>query len=223
MPSTNYTVLVPRVRIVASDLGTEPTNFHPGESPSGLRDGANKTFRLAFPNPVAASIFMTYGSGIIRQPAGAGTFAILDQATGYLTVQPAGIAPDANLTPLAFDYFSQLYADADYQSMLDEATEWLGGVAGVDQAEGLYPAQIRYALAAFYNRRASDKAKEYASSGGSIGAQPQTPAQAFTKLAQQAVAQAIVLRDDYYKRQGQRNAPASGTVTYGISQGPSPY
>ena len=222
MSATNYAVLVPRVQVLANDSAT--SNPHFGETPTGLRDGSNKVFRLAFTNPVAAGIFMTYGAGIIRQAAGALTFQVLDQASGYLTVSPGGVAPDAGITnPLAFDYFSQLYPYADYQSMLDEATEWIGGAAGVDVAEGLYPAQIRYALSVFYNRRASDKAKEYASSGGGIGAQPQTPAQAFTNLAKSALQQAVTLRDDFYKRQGQRNAPASGTMSYGISTNQNPY
>ena len=215
MSATNYTALVAKLRILANDTAT--SNPHLGETPLGLRDGSNKTFRLAFQNPASSAIFMTYGA-TIRSASG---FSILDAATGYLTVNPA---PDANITqPFYFDYFSQLYADADYQTMLDEATEWLGGVAGTDQPEGLYPAQIRYALASFYNRRASDKAKEYASSGGGIGAQPQTPAQAFTALAKAALAAAITLRDDYYKRQGQRNAPASGTVHYPMSTNQNPY
>jgi len=222
MAATNYAVLVPRVQILANDTPT--SNPHFGETPAGLRDGTNKTFRLAFQNPVAASIFFTYGASIIRQPAGSATFQVLDLPSGYLTVTPAAVAPDNGATqPMAFDYFSQLFSQSDYQTMLDEGTEWLGGVAGVDVAEGLYPAQVRYALSVFYNRRASDKAKEYASSGGGIGAQPQTPAQAFTNLAKSALAQAVTLRDDYYKRQGQRNAPASGTIHYGISSNQSPY
>jgi hypothetical protein len=75
----------------------------------------------------------------------------------------------------------------------------------------------------FYNRRASDKAKEYASSGGGIGVQPQTPAQAFTKLALEALKQATQLRDDFYTRKGSREAPASGTITYKVSTNQNPY
>jgi len=222
MSATNYAVLVPRVQILAHDTPT--SNPHFGDTPTGIRNGTNQTFRLNFPNPVAASIFMTYGQSIIRQPAGGTTFAVLDQPSGYLTVTPGGVPPDSGATqPMAFDYFSQLYSYADYQSMLDEGTEWLGGVAGTDITAGLYPAQIRYALSVFYNRRASDKAKEYASSGGGMGAQPQTPAQAFTRLAESALKQAITMRDDFYKRQGQREAPASGTIRYQISTNQNPY
>ena len=223
MSATNYTVLVARLQDAACDLPT--SNPHLGESPIGARDGSNKTFRLSFPNIVTTGIYMTYGSGIILQPAGASTFAILDAATGYLTIQPSGSAPDAGTTqPLYFDYFANIFPYADYQSMLDEATDWLGGVAGTDLANGLYPAQVRYALSVFYNRRASNAAKEYASTGGGgFGAQPQTPAQAFTALAKSALQQAVTLRDDFYKRQGQRNAPASGSIHYGISTDQSPY
>ena len=223
MSATNYTVLVPRLQILAADSPTD--NPHLGEAPLGLRDGANKIFRLAFKNPVASAIFMTYGASIIRQPSGANTFQILDASTGYLTLTPGGSAPDNGITqPLYFDYFSQLFSQADYQSMLDEATDWLKVTpAGTDVPEGLYPAQVRYALSVFYNRRASALAKEFASSGGGIGAQPQTPAQAFTSLAKAALAAAVVLRDDYYKDAGQRNQPFSGSIHYPISTGQSPY
>ena len=223
MSATNYTVLVPRLQELASDLPT--SNPHLGEEPKGLRDGTNKIFRVAFVNPVATGIFMTYGSGIIRQPAGAATFQILDGPTGYLTVSPGGNAPDAGTTqPLYFDYFSQLFTQAEYQAMLDEATDWLKVVpAGTDLPAGLYPAQVRYAYSIFCTRRASALAKEYASSGGGIGAQPQTPAQAFTALAKAALAAAVTLRDDYYKDAGQRNQPFSGSVHYPMSTGQSPY
>lgn len=215
MGATNYTVLVQRLRTLASDSAT--SNFHPGETPSGVRDGNNKTFKLAFPNPVVGAIFMTYGSNI-RAAAG---FTILDGPSGYLTVDPA---PDAGVTqPFYFDYFSQLYPDADYKGWLDEAAEWLGGVAGTDVVEGLYPAQVYYGLSCFYARRASEKAPLFATSGGGVGAQPATPAQAFTKLADWALKKAEEKRDMFYKRQGQREAPASGTITMQMSSGQPPY
>ena len=217
MSATNYAVLTPRLRILADDAATSKGNLHLGETPTGTRDGSNKTFRLAFQNPVTASLYMTYGT-TVRTQAG---FTILDGPTGYLTVDPA---PDSGTTqPFYFDYAAYLYLDAEYQSMLDEGTDWLGGTIGTDLAEGLYPAQTYYALSMFYTRRASEKAPQFASSGGGIGAQPQTPAQAFTKLADWALRQAIIKRDDFYKRQGQREAPASGTIHYGISPNQTPY
>ena len=226
MSATNYAVLVSRLQIKAAD--TETSNPHLGEVPSGQRNGTNKIFRLSYQNPVVIGIFLTYGAGIIRQPAGANTFQILDGPTGYITVTPGGIAPDSGSTqPFYFDYFSQLFTQADYQSMLDEGTDWLAGLSGVpagtDLPEGLYPAQVQYALHVFYTRRVSALAKEYASSGGGIGAQPQTPAQTFMALAKAALAQAITYRDDYYKDAGQRNQPFSGSIHYPMSTGQSPY
>ena len=58
MSATNYALLVPRFRILASDTVT--SNPHFGESPTGLRNAVNKVFRLAFPNPVSASMEMHF-------------------------------------------------------------------------------------------------------------------------------------------------------------------
>jgi len=218
MSATNYALLVPRVRILTSDTST--SNPHFGETPTGKRNGTNKTFRLAFPNPVTGSIFMTYGT-TIRASTG---FVVLDGPSGYLTVDPAPDADGASATqPFYFDYFSQLYLDAEYNSMLDQATAWLGGVAGTDLAEGLYPAQCSYAASVFFTRRAAQEAPKYASSGGGASAAPQTPTEAFLKLARAAVKDAENFRDMYYKRQGQRHAPASGSITYGMSPGTPPW
>ena len=210
MSATPYTLLIARLRILGNDTATSNPKF--GDTPQGVRDGTNKTFRLAAGNPVAGSIYYTYGA-TVRATTG---FTLLDQMSGYMGL---AAAPDAGTTqPFFFDYFFQWFADADYQDMIDDATLALGGIAGQDLPEGagLYPAQIQYALANYWDRRASATANMFASHGGSADAHPETVTNAFRNLAKDARKNGDTLRDAFYKRFGKRNAPASATVTYGF-------
>ena len=214
MASTNYTTLVAWLRTAGNDTAT--SNPKMGETPQGLRGNSQALFRLAYPNPVAATIFMTYGSGIIRQAAGLGTFALTDPTSGYVTLLGAGI-PDSGLTqPFYFDYFYQWFTDADYNTMLDSATTELGGTVGVDLPQGLYSAQVQYALAHYWNRRASQYANLFSSKTGMAEADPHTPTLNFAALAKAARAYGRSLRDDYYTGDGAKLSPASGTITYGM-------
>jgi len=215
--ATNYAVLIPRVRTFGNDTPTG--NLKLKETPDGVRDGSNALFRLSYPNPVAATIYMTYGAGIVRQPAGSGTFQILDGPSGYIKCLGAGV-PDQSVTqPFFFDYFYQWFLDADYTTMLDSATDELGGVAGTDLPEGLYPAQCQYALDHYWMRRSSLFANSYQSSGGGASANPATPPVNFAKLAAAARKKGDELRDAFYLGFRKPRAPASGTVTYGFSKG----
>ena len=214
MAATNYTVLVNRLRIAANDTAT--SNPHSQETPTGVRNGTNTTFKLANPNIVAGSNFLSYGA-TVRSASG---FSILDAPTGYITM---GAAPDSGATePFFFDYFHQWFVDADYQTMLDEATDTIGpplGIsAGTDLPTGLYPAQVAYALVEYWNRRASQFANLFASKVTTAESHPETPSQNFGKLATAAQKKADALLLAYWKRNGARNAPASGTISYGISQ-----
>jgi hypothetical protein len=207
MSATDYTTLIAKIRLSANDTAT--ANFHPGETPMGLRNGTNKVFRLANTNPVAASMYLTYGS-TVRSASG---FSILDAPSGYIEMTSA---PDASTTqPFYFDYFHQWFVDADYNTMIDEATEALGESAGVATPEGLYPALIQYALSRFWIRRASQYANVYATRGGPADARPESVTQQFLNLSKEAEKRGQDLRDAYYKRFGKRAAPASGTVTLG--------
>jgi len=206
--ATDYATLTAKVRLSANDTAT--SNFHPQEAPVGLRNGANKVFRLAYVNPVAASMYLTYGS-TIRSASG---FSILDAPSGYIEM---GAAPDSGATqPFFFDYFHQWFPDADYGSMIDEATEALGEVAGVATVEGLYPALVQYALSRFWIRRSSQYANVYATRGGPADARPESVTQQFLDLSREAEKRGQDLRDAYYKRFGKRAAPASGTITLGF-------
>jgi hypothetical protein len=209
MPATNYTELLARLRNESDDTATGKPKF--GDTPAGTRDGANTTFRLSYPNPITGSIYLTYGAAV-RANTG---FAILDGPSGYVQLTTP---PDAGTTqPFFFDYFYQWFLDADLQKMIDGATEDLGGVAGTDLDAGLYSAQVQFALARFWKRRASTYAHLFATSGGGANASPESVTAQFLSLAKEATKEGVRLMTAFYTRHGKRNAPASGTITHNIS------
>ena len=209
MSATNYTELLARLRNESDDTAAGKPKM--GDTPLGNRDGANVIFRLAYPNPVAGSIYLTYGT-TVRSAAG---FTLLDGPSGLIQMTAA---PDAGTTqPFYFDYFYQWFLDADLQKMIDGATEDLGGVAGTDLADGLYSAQTQFALSRFWKRRASRFAEFYATAGGGASASPESVTTQFLNLAKAATNEGIRLMNAYYTRHGGRQAPASGTITHQIS------
>lgn len=210
MAATNYATLIARVRTDGGD--TAASNPHFGETPIGLRNGANNVFRLVNPNVVAGSIFLTYGSATIRSAAG---FTILDAPSSYIQMTAA---PDAGTTnPFFFDYFSQWFVDADYSTMIDSATEEVGGVAGTDPGETFYPAVIKYALSYYWERRSSQFANQYASRVSTADTDPSSPAKAFLALAKSARSAGDALLKKAQTGFDSNLAPASGTITWGIS------
>jgi hypothetical protein len=75
---------------------------------------------------------------------------------------------------------------------------------------------MQFALSAYYNRLASRYAPLYSSSGGQTGHQIDVVTSSFKNLSKAAFDRAIQFRDDYYKRQGQREAPVSKAGNYAI-------
>lgn len=209
MSATDYTTLVARLRVEAND--TDGSNPKFGDTPVGERNGVNKVFRLSYPNPVSASLKMTYGA-TARSDSG---FTLLDGPSGYVQLDAA---PDNGTTqPFFFDYFFQWFLDADYQKMIDGATEDLGGTAGTALDAGLNSALVQFALSRYWKRRASSYAHLYATSGGNANASPESISGQFLNLAKAATNEGIRLMNAFYTRHGKRNAPASGTITHMIS------
>lgn len=195
-----------RLRKLADD--TAGANFAPNETPSGKRDGSNKTFLLAYQNIVTGSVYLTQ-NGTIRTQAG---FTV-DTANGILTFTAAPLAAD---NPFSVAYNWQWATDADYTEFLDNALEDLGSVVGGDVAEGLYPALFQIALYHALNRRAIQYARRYAASGGIAGQQVDVVTKNFSDLAEKAWKKGMQLRDDYYAKQGRKLSPASKVFGYNI-------
>lgn len=216
MSATDYTTLIARIRNEGAD--TLSSNPRYGEVPAGVRDGNNKVFKLANANIVSGTIatvqygpYVNYGANVRQLAAGTFPFSI-DTLNGLATFTGA---PDSGATqPFTIDYFFQFFTDAEYTAMIDAAGEELGVAAGTAVAEGLYPAQIKYALERYWTRRATVWAIQYTSAGGGASEDATTPAQTFLALAKEARKAGDNLMKLYYTSQGQNLKPASGTFNY---------
>lgn len=216
MGATDYTTLIAKARLDGDDPATGQLAFM--DTPDGRRDGSNQLFKLHGTNIITGTVggvavgpWYTYGTGIVRSTGG---FTLTDADNGYVTITAA---PDAATTfPFFFDFRFLWFKDADYQTMIDEATQELGYQAGVATPTGLYPALISLVLWRYWTRRASQWAIRYAASGGGAADSVETVCQAFRNLAKDARKTATDQIKFYMQGTGQRDRPSSYTVTMGI-------
>lgn len=181
-------------------------------SPQGATYGAGTTtlFYLANKPVVSGSIFVTQGTTYRQTIAAAGVTA--DLVNGILTFASAPTSP-VFLVDYNFNYF----ADADYQSFLNEALRFIGQASTASIDELLATAVYDEAKAQFYMAMATQYAIRYSSSGGSVGTNVDSVTKNYLALHKAAHEKAVEGRDDYYKRQGQREAPSSHFSNYGTS------
>lgn len=198
--------LLINLRTLASDTAT--SNSIRQEAPIGKTDGANTNFRLQNWPVVAASMYLTNGASFRSQSG-----FTLDPTTGIFVM---GTAPTSAVSPWEADYCFYWFSDTDHVVFLTQAASFLGSTDMTSVDPGLIPALLHFALQQFWMRRSSQYAHRYASSGGTAGHSVDVVTKAFLDLAKTAEAKATTLRDDFYKRQGQRNAPSSGTQAYRV-------
>ena len=171
-------------------------------------DGVYRIFFLANFNVVAGTVYVTQDASVRSQ-----TGFTVDTANGILTFT---VAPLSTLTKFYADYNYYFATDAEYTEFVNQALSYLGiaDITGVPQ--GLEAALIEYAKYAYYQKRATEYANRYNSSGGVAGHQVESVTKNYLALGKSAFTMASDLRDDFYKRKGKRNAPASGSFNYSI-------
>lgn len=212
IPGSSLALLIASLRVKGEDTAT--SNLILGENPSGQgnlkNDGSNTNFRLQNRNIVSGSAYVTINSSYRSQSG----FTV-DTVNGLIVF---GSAPVADSDPFYFDYNFYWFADSDYQDFVTSAVEDLGFVYAdpIPVPSGLYPALIQYSLYYYWTRRSTQYAHRYSSSGGQASQTIEAVTKNFMSLASQALKAAVQKRDDFYKRQGQRNAPASSTAVYRI-------
>lgn len=210
VPSTAAAITAPvglinQLRSLANDTTT--SNFIKFETPIGAADGANKYFKLQYENIVTASVYISYGT-TFRTQAG---FTV-DLTNGIITFTSA----PASATELLTDYNFLWFSDTEYSEFLVTASQHLGETDPDDVDTGLVMALLQYALGYYWQRRASAYAHRYSSSSMGVSAQVDVITTNFMKLANMAFNTGEKFRIQFYQRQGQREAPASGTQTYNI-------
>lgn len=197
-----------QARILARDTAT--SNKSTNETPKAAVGGTT-VFRLQ--NPVLFSVSATpqiWWSDATHYRAQTG-ITINDANMGMITITPAPA------TGFVVDYFFYFFADADYTEFLnDAARDLMGNGDPTLITDALTSALLQYALGHFYLARATQYAHRYSSSGGQAGQSVDVVTKNFQALAKAAMDYARTLRNDYYDRLGQRDAPASSLVTFKI-------
>ena len=197
-----------------------------GVLPNGYPvDGSNTVFKLGGEDghstpivdlgtpPDAGSVFLTYTAtnGARRTQTG---FTISDAVNGFITF---AVAPTAGIEILA-DYNYYWFSDTQHTEFLNEAAQTTqAGVTDPTQVgAGLIQAMMQFAAANFFQARASQYAERYATSGGQAGTSVDVVSKTYLSLAKAATLRGTQYRDEFYSRQGQRNAPAAVIVNYAI-------
>lgn len=198
--------IITALRILAQDTPT--ANLIRQEVPQGAVDGVNTKYRIEHYPVVSGSVYMTVGTSFRGQ-----TGFTVDLVNGIIAYT---VAPTAGSKPFECDYNYNWFTDTDHTQFLLSAAQSLGFAAAVDVPTGLNPAMLHYALHHFWERRASAYANKYSSSGGQAGHSVEVVTKAYKALSDTAMKDADKMRDDFYKKQGRRENPASGVVSYKI-------
>jgi hypothetical protein len=198
--------LIIRARILSND--TAVANFS-RETPTGRNDGTNKYFQTQNKNVIAASAFLTVNTSY-RAITG---FTWTDATQGLLNIDPA---PTANANPFWIDYNFYWFQDTDYTEFINDAGLKLSVLDPTTVNPGLVDALLQYALGYFWQRRATQYAHKYASTGGTVGQSVEKVTEAFRELSDQAFKKGDDFRLAFYQRQGQREAPASTSTNVNV-------
>lgn len=203
--------LIVSARTLAKDTST--SNFS-RETPNGANDGSNKHFTLGYRNVIVANVFVTINTSYRSQSG----YTFDDTASGISSAALLTFtaAPASGASPFLVDYNYYWFTDAEYTEFLNDSAMKLGQTDPTLVASNMVDILLQYCLGYFWQARATQYAHRYASSGGQVGQSVQDVTKAFKALADAAFKLADGMRDMFYKRQGQREAPATATVNYGI-------
>lgn len=180
----------------------------------GERNGSNKIFKtfeyrrltdfsstgLSFPLGLYLNGTMMSSTGVGQDDMASGAFSLVN-------------AP-ADTDTLRATYYYQWFTDPELDNFLQNASTWLGfGPSYIGIPDGLNAACLRFAAQEAY-LAASMK---YATRMSEVYKLEDAPSEeivkaldAFKSMANDFMKSAETLRDDYYKRQGQPNAPVFG-------------
>lgn len=201
--------LITSLRTLAGD--TTISNLITAETPIGTADGTNTHFRLQYRKIVGSSstthsVYISFGTTWRTQSG-----FTMDLTNGLITFTSA----PANGTELLVDYNFYWFNDTEHTEFLNRAANHFSANTDPTLVDpGLEMALLQYALGYYWQRRASEYAHRFSSSSMGVSAQVDVITKNFTNLAKAAFDTADKFRDMFYKRQGQREAPASGTQTY---------
>jgi len=195
------------IRNLVDDLAT--SKFIPREDLGKQINGTNKIFFLEKRNIVASSTNVISDGVTLTET----TNYTVNVAKGMITIAPATSAPSASLT---VDYYWQRFSDAVLLDFINAGLRFIG--YGTDATatendllgtpESLKEAVEHYALHHVYNALATITADLYKAGAGKKNIDKDGIFKKYQQLAQDNKKGALELRDNYYKRQGRREAPS---------------
>lgn len=213
------------ITALRADLSDGPTDkLATQKKLFGSVDGTNKVFksvegRLITDFTSASAPFGLYIDNVRQANA---AISAHDTDAGVVTFVTA---PTAGNHKLEGTYYYRWFLDSELDLFLKEASNWLGlndtyqNIPG-----GLIPACLGYAQKAAF-RKLGTRLMLRASTGFLAEDAPKKEmlesVDVFNRLASQLGKDADKLRDDFYKRQGQANAPLFGNALGGVTD-PTP-
>jgi hypothetical protein len=221
----SVTPVVTDLRTLVNDPNT-PSSFNlaRGENlqvPQGAAITTNLVFYLSSIPIVATSVYVTQGTTVRTQ-----TGFTVDVTNGLITFSAAPGASGSLPIPFYADYNFNWFLDTDYAAFIADGMRLLGIAAnlsgstiGTNVDENFLPAIYDLAAHYLFKRRAAIYADKYNASGGGQGQDVKSVSEQMASLANKYYQDGIKKRDDYYKRNGQREAPSSHFVNYGIWSG----
>lgn len=137
-------------------------------------------------------------------------------STDYLRGDVFLDPPPNGVQAVFISYFSQWYLDSELNQALAEAQTFIGVQPVPDDATelnvdfGLRPALLMYAKCVIFEANSTKSADFFDHQAGGKVENKAEVAKQWEDKAAKSKKQAEVLRDDFYTRKGQRNAPAFG-------------
>jgi len=209
-------------RDVVGDNGTGKESVVRLEEFDGF-DGVKTQFPLkTFPVMSGTVTITKNGSTLVETPpAPTGDYGV-DYTNGVITFTVAPVTSPTRDSIYATYAFLN-YADADYNSFIATAGHFIG-VVGVGATTALQAASVvslvvdaqidalvLYVAHLYCKRKAVESAKKFGGSTGGLSVGVEVVTKAYEAQAKAYLDQATVMRDDYYKRRGAREAPSMGT------------
>lgn len=135
-----------------------------------------------------------------------------DPASGVFQLDPSAL-PTAR-QPFTASYYYQWFTDPELDTFLQNASSWLGsGTAYQNIPDGLNAAALRFAAQEAYEKAAmkyTTRMSEVFQLDDAPKEEVLKAVEAFREMADDFMAKAETMRDDYWTRQGQALAPNYG-------------
>jgi len=214
---------------VTDPVARPPSHLHRLENSTpvnGIISEANDRF-LVKHYPVLSKIVVGVET-LIQVQNQLGTLFVVDTVgTDYTKgIIQLTTGPEAPTEVIYITYFSKWYLDEELDQALTEAQTFIGvspvsdDVTALPVVDGLRPALLMYAKAIVFEANSTKTADNFNFSAGGKTENKADSAKQWEDKAEKSKKQAETLRDDFYTRKGQREAPA---MAVGAPAGTSGY